>query len=685
MSLLLAALASLAMPALSAPPALDPHATNAWPDIDISLQHDVVHERAASESTIVHAATDGKYLYVRFDVTQSEPVTATQHSDDTGQGSDDYVWVDLWPTGVSGFFYQFEASPNGTHYEQSSENTAYSPHWQAQGSTSDHGYVVTMAIPFSVIHGGHSGKWKIQFARSIHATGEEDVWSYDSTQTNPDDLARAGTATLTLAAGGAAPRPQPRAALYALGLDTTPANGGSTSRVGADLSVPITSTASFFSTLHPDYSNVELDQQTISPTVFQRIISEVRPFFTQAGNFYNNFNCDVCSGTRTILYTPDIPTPSQGYALEGKQGDFGFAGFDAIGDDRTDLASTIDYTSPDTRWSSSLERVQANVPGITDIANEWGTSWSDLKHISAYVNVSDETGNDVSDPGQARDIDAGGGWANQHTAIFGAVRNVGADFNPLDGLDSHPGIAGYALYGAQIWNPGGASKIAAFGLDGFFDRYQGPQFGQSQSDNSMIFDVLTKSAWDLQIDSGSDYWRFGPTLTPISQNSGFSLTYHSGLVTDNPGNFPYHGSSATPTSLQFSTGRYGDGVLDTWFRTSTIRIGTRGTLSLSVDDTAQYFDGKGTDNVQWFDTLSYNYQINRSSSFAIGLRRVEGLPPQPNGGGNCIGDCSNVSLAYYLRLKDEEIYLAYGDPNTLTTVPQAIFKVIFYAGAQKGS
>jgi hypothetical protein len=83
--------------------------------------------------------------------------------------------------------------------------------------------------------------------------------------------------------------------------------------------------------------------------------------------------------------------------------------------------------------------------------------------------------------------------------------------------------------------------------------------------------------------------------------------------------------------------------------------------------------------------VAYSYQINRNSSFAVGLRDVIGNPPQPNGGGDCMGRCANVSVAYHLRLKNEEFYLAYGNPNTLITVPQAIFKVIFYAGSQKGT
>ncbi len=50
-----------------------------------------------------------------------------------------------------------------------------------------------------------------------------------------------------------------------------------------------------------------------------------------------------------------------------------------------------------------------------------------------------------------------------------------------------------------------------------------------------------------------------------------------------------------------------------------------------------------------------------------------------------MGSCANVSVAYHLRFRNEEIYAAYGNPNTLTTVPQAILKMIFYLGSQKGT
>jgi len=665
---------------------------SATPPAHVALTWDVDHGRPAQDKTDVSVWSDGKILYVHFDATQSAPIVDTQHADDTVTGgsnigggiaySDDAVWVDLWPTGPAGFQYQFEANPIGAHNESSSENVSFAPHWQSRGEVTKNGYAVDMEIPLAVIHGAHNGPWRVQFVRYVRTTGDLDVWSYDPAQQNPDDAARAGTVTFTNIPRP--PVPKPRIAPYALYQAASPSIGGSTSRVGMDFSIPVAQTASFFGTLHPDYSNVELDQVSISPTVFERTYSEVRPFFTQAAPYYNNFNCNVCNGFRTTLYTYAIPTPAQGYAFEGRNGLFGLAGFDAIGDQRNDSAEALNYTSPDTHWNGAFQHVAANLTDLTDQTNEAGLSYWNGKYLSFYVNDAAETGTLVTDPSQGKWLDAGGGWGNQKFALYGSVRQVGSQFDPVDGFNSHPGIAGYGLYTARIWTFSPNDKLLSMGVSLFMDRYQGVQYGQAQSDNSILLDILTKSTWDFQLYSGSNYWRFGEDLTPISQSGGFSLTYHSGTQ-NNVGNFPSHGSSATPAYIQYYTGRYGLGRLDTWYRSATLRVGSRGYFTATIDNTAQWMPPGTPDNVQWFNSLSYSYQINRNSSFAIGVRKINGYAPVPNGGGNCIGTCTNVSIAYHLRLLRYEIYAAYGDPNALTTVPQAIFKVIFYAGAEKGT
>jgi hypothetical protein len=673
-------------------PPLDPASpTSAWSQATgVKLGWNVLASRPADEATGAAISTDGHWLYVRFDAVQREAIAAAQHTNDVGQGNDDAVWIDLWPSGPNGYYYQFQATPNGTHYESSSENTSYSPTWESHGAARDGGYTVTMKIPLDVMRGvGASRSWKVQFVRYVHATGEQIVWSYDASQNNPDDVARAGTMTMPLLHVTPS-RPKMRLATYALAEAASRTIGGSTSRVGADLSIPVTPTASFYATFHPDYSNVELDQQSISPTVYARYYNEVRPFFTQAANFYDQFNCDACPAIQE-LYTPAIPTPREGYAIEGKQGPLSFATFDALGDDgRADIASALDYTSPDRRWNATVQRVSVDTSTFVDDVTTAGIAYYDQKHLSAYFNYGSDSGTNVLTPDQAQRYDFGGGWANQTFGFFGSIRKLGEYYNPADGFMSHPGIAGYALYSAKIWTFAPSNILDAVGIAGFIDRYQGPTQGSAQSDNSIQLDILTKNALDLQLFSGSNYWRFNDpltglgTLTPVSQNAGFSFTYHSGLQTNNPGNFPYHGTSSTPTSLTYNTGHYGDGRLDTWFRSSTMRLGSRGALTLVLDDTAQWFP-HASPNIQWFESVSYAYQVSVNSSFGIGLRRVVGFPPVPNGGGNCEGTCSNITLAYHLRLRHSELYLAYGNPNALITVPQAIFKVIFYAGAEKGT
>src|SRR6202011_1156200 len=149
---------------------------------------------------------------------------------------------------------------------------------------------------------------------------------------------------------------KPRIALYGLGTYASKRADLTTSRMGGDFSVPVTATSSIYGTIHPDFSNVEVDQQTISPTAYQRSFNEVRPFFTQGANFYENFDCDVCPGL-SQLYTPAIPTPRDGYAFEGKQGRFSFAGFDAVGTGRTDGAAAMSYRTADNRWRLSAQTV----------------------------------------------------------------------------------------------------------------------------------------------------------------------------------------------------------------------------------------------------------------------------------------------------------------------------------------
>jgi hypothetical protein len=512
------------------------------------------------------------------------------------------------------------------------------------------------------------------------ATGEEDVWTFGSAQSSPDDLAYAGTVRMPVLA--AAIKPQPRVAVYGLGEAASRDAGPQGIREGADLSIPLTPTAAFYATVHPDFSNVELDQQSIAPTPFARYLSELRPFFTQGSNFYNNAGC-FNGPCVTELYTPSIPTPREGYAIEGQQGRFIFASFDAVGDERQDLATTLDYATADLKWAVSLQRVAVTTPTLLDDVSYGTLSYNDRQHVQAYFDYGTDSGSDVKPSQDARRYDLGATWNDPTFAVYANLRKVGDGYAPADGYVPINGIAGYGAYAEKIWLPKPNDVLQGITFGGYVDRYQGESDGEKQSDNKLGLDFLTKHAFDLNVTSGSSYLRLADgVLVPVSQ-SGIGLTYHSGTQ-ENSGNFLSHGPSATPTTISFNTGRYGSGLLDSWLRSTTMRAGSRGTVTLELDDTAQRFDRSAAD-VQWFERAGYLYQLSADSSFAFGIRRAVGTPPAPNGGGDCIGRCTNIAASYHLRMAHSELYVGYGDPNALSTAPQAIVKFIYYVGAQRGT
>jgi hypothetical protein len=676
--------AALVIPTIATAPPLDPKADAAgWNTaVAATLPWDVQHQRPASELTTARLATDGANVYVRFDVQQREALLAQQQTNDVGDGTDDEVWIDLWPSGNSGFYYQFAATSNGTHFQYSSENTAYAPTWTSQGTSYPGGFTVTMKIPIGIMRGsGGADAWKVQFVRIVRSTGERQIWSYGPAQTNGDDVTYAGA--LNGMTSAVASRPKPRVALYTLGGLGSSGSGLSTSRIGGDFSLPVTATSSVYGTIHPDFSNVEVDQQTISPTAYQRSFNEVRPFFTQGANFYEAFDCDACPGI-SQLYTPAIPTPRDGYAFEGKQGRFSFAGFDAVGAGRSDGAAAFSYRTADNHWRLSTQTVAANLPGITDHVETTGLSYGDNRHVSAYFNYGNDSGTNVLAGGRAQRYDAGTYLYSNTFGFAASMRKVGAYYQPVDGFIQHADIAGYALFENKIFLFDKDSWLNSIQLATFIDRYHAATGALNQTDNTLQLDVLTRNRIDVDATIGSSYLLLNSgVFTPISQN-GIGVTWHSGTA-NTPGNNGGHGSSSTPTSVSYNTGRFGPGRVDSWVRSSTMRAGVRGTLSLEADDTRAYEDAGGT-NVQWLERAGYSYATGLNSSLAVGVRRIIGTPP--------VVDLTslpgatrawNLSFAYHRRLPHDELYAAYGDASQLSTLPQFVVKLIHYFGAEKGT
>jgi hypothetical protein len=657
------------IPQINAAPPIDGTLNDpAWKKAaTVDLTYNLREHRPATDKTTDYIMTDGAYVYVAVHAQQASPIRAVQHTNDVGVDTDDEVQIDLWPNGTGGFRYIFITTALGTHYQFSSENNSYDPTWWSAGKLEPGGYTVTMKIPLSVMHGSGSATWRVQFARLVMATNDDLVWSYGSAQQNHNDVNYAGIAEGLPQA--TALHAKPRAGVYALGAIAAPSAGGNTSRAGVDLSIPFAPGTSFVGTFHPDYSNVEIDQQTIVPTAFPRFINDVRPFFTQGANFYNNTpNCPDCPGTQ--LYTPNIPTPRDGYAVEGQHGLFSYAAFDAVGASRSDSAQVVSYASPNQKDLVTMQRVSTNMPDLADYSFNATYTHDNLKNFSTWVRYADDSGTNVLAGDRAQRYETGVNFYTPTSSVALGLRKVGEYFNPVAGLIFHPDISGYYVNISKQLKYSSSSPIKEVDIFTNLDRFHGfVGGGLSQTDNLLQVGIITRKQFFVQLTTGSSYTLLNNGIfSPISQN-GVLLTYDYG--------------SSTPTSFSFNTGRFGPGRVNAWNRSATIRAGERGAFTIEADDTQQYLDAGGT-VVQWLERASFAYQLGPNSSVALGARRIIGAPPQLDVPQAYV-NAWNLSAAFHRRMPGGELYIVYGDAATVSTVPQFIVKFIKYVGADKGT
>jgi hypothetical protein len=633
----------------------------------VTLNWNVDFRRPASDVTDAYVLTDGAYLYVAFVAQQASPVLATQRTAGKAVEGDDWVAVFLWPSGINGFRYMFKCNAIGVCYQTSTENDDFSPIWRAAGHIMSGGFVVTMRIPLGVMRGDGSDQWRLQLARQVNRVGDDTpVWAYAPDMDDEGQAVYSGILN-GMRGLGASLRPRPRLAVYGLGALASQSVGGSTSRVGADVAIPITRTASVVGTAHPDYSNVELDQQTIAPTEFRREFQEVRPFFTQGSSFYNKFTAINDPGN-ILLYTPGVPTPAGGLAVEGTQGDFGLAAFNASSPGRTDAAQTASWSSRNNVYSAALQRVTVNMPGFADRTTAAAVRIDNQRNAYAYAEYGSDGGTNVSDAAQASWAEIGAAHRGPTSFLGAALRKIGAFYNPVDGFVAHPDIAGWAASGEQDvlprWGP-----VLFVGLFGSIDRYRNAAGDPDQADQNVFLSMQTRSQFSFSSSWGSNFL--------LSPNGSGGLFDQNGLT------IGYRDQSTTPTSLSYNVGRFGDGYLRSWTRIASVQVGPRGSLLFEADDTNLAMDD-GETAKQWLERGAYAYQFGPQTSLAIGVRRIIGEPP-PVFDTPSFVDASNVSIALHDRIGADDVYLVYGDANSLRTPPQMLLKWVHYFGAEKGT
>ncbi len=682
---------TLGIPRLPAKPPFDAALDGAWSSAAVvHLGYDATDRTRAHEDTIVRIGRFAGNLYVAFDARQREPVEATQLTNGSGVLAGDAVMVHIWPNGLNGFAYWFAANPLGARDQYSSENSAYAPSWFAYGRRTHGGYIAILEIPLNALHLQKPADWRMQFHRIVVASNSNFVWELVPGQSQFID-ARYGGRIGGLDDTRAAAR-RARLQIYGLGQAATPAQGGSLVRTGVDFSIPFAGTSALFGTVHPDFSNVETDQQSISPTEFARRYTEVRPFFTQAAS---NFGAQTdLNAPMSVLYTPAIPSFKNGLGAEGHRGAISYGAFSATGNGRDDSAVSLFASDRHQELTVGMQRVAVDTAAggkpFRDLVDEESISYfNPNSRLTSFADIASETGTSVTSPSDAEYRSLGESYQTATTSVAFALQRMGAQFSPADGYadqpPGEPGIAGYTGVADKQFDFARSAEVLDAAVSLQLDRYHAPGGEVNQAD---LFDNVRVDFKDLISVTAMQGLSSLQTCVPLARAATCErrfLPYNSSGVM-----VQYAANTSHPSTLMYMTGAYYHGRLDSWLRAVSLPLSRRMTLILEGDDSTYVSSlPSEPDTSQWLERSSLSYQLDRAVSVDVGLRRIIGTEQPyayaPLGSTATFTNATNLSAAFHYFQGTNELYVVYGNPNRLQTVPALYVKLIRYIGAGKGT
>ncbi|HKE37005.1 MAG TPA: hypothetical protein VKB39_06215 [Candidatus Baltobacteraceae bacterium] len=673
----------------------------------------------AQHETTAYVLYDDKNLYVGFKAAQAgTPITATQSTNDSGFGIDDFVGIGIDTSGAGSQTYYFEATPRGVRYEQANENVRFRPRWQAAAKVSGGNWNAVMVIPLSVLKIGGSQTWHIQFVRAVAARGEHYAWGFNGIMQD----APAGTwptfndtrfwpsATgIKLAGGG---KPKPRADIYGLasiGEDRDLFQQANQTflpmqvrNYGVDVSIPLTRTISFVGTANPDFSNVEIDQQTIVPQEFQRQLIEYRPFFAQGANFIN-----ASSGSRTpsggittapnlIFYSPDIGPFDWGAKTEGTFGkqSFGalaFRGFDqTTGNTFADEAYGYEHALPDGTfyyWSDGV-LAHHSISG-NDSTMEVGAQGRNYHNgLVWFVDHAFENGSWVPQ-GHADFSQVSADIHKPNWEIFTSYMDTAPNYNPIDGYTPISDVRGPMAF---LQFNGSTPGIKNWSLFTAVDRFIDQTGAVHQADTQVFLNTTFKNNFSID-GAGVAVGQLrqygipqGPGCSgPISYESTFTgyPCYRDGeTLPYNLYSIPigYGDGTPSPIDVNYSWGPFGGNYVHLFTASTARPVARIVTLGLAYDGTYERSLTTGVLDSQWLRSVSVAVNLSDESTFTVALRDINGY------GGFATQIGNNLAVAFHERFRGgNELYVNYGSPAAGATINRLIVKYVFHAGADAGT
>ncbi len=668
----------VAAKAASPPPFALPIVPSAWRGAVIARHFvDFTARRPSRYATTVYLLYDDRNLYVAFRCEQrGAPITATQHVDHAGVGSDDYVAFGIDTVGNGSRTYGFRVNPLGVHDESSSENARYAPSWRSLARiVPGEGYEVLMVIPLDDIRAQSAPlqSWRFNFERFVAARDADTTWAYAPAMQSIGSV-QYWPILADLRLRSRAARPRPQADLYALtsmGADRDLFQNGigefertAPRSVGMDLTVPFTNTLAFVGTLAPDFSNVEEDQTTIAPQEFARAYNEYRPFFAEGAQYIDAMPRIGDFGGNSMFYTPAIGIFDRGLKVEGTAGRSAIGALNVIGPSVNDDAAGYAYTTPGGAFSLSAQSVIADHAGVHDATAGLGLTRSN-RRSGEGTQIAFAAEEDRARGIAAHDFNLTEGLQNEHFTLEGFYRDTSAGYAPLDGYTAVNDARGSALVAGYRGTGSPRSAILAYSVNLTSDRFLARDGSVRQADINAFYHVQFKHLFSLQGFFGPSELQTAPGTIAWFNRRQIQLGYADG--------------TPNPIQVSYTWGPFA-GYYVQQTQAVASRVFGRYGVSLEVDGNIERrTPGAPIFDSQWLRRAALSRAFGKDASIGLAVRAISGR-------GGFAQPGTDLSMLYQQRFANSDLlYVEFGTPAAAQTLHRLIVKYVFHAGGGSGA
>lgn len=657
---------------------------------------DLTTRRSAPLATTAYLLYDANNLYVAFRADQNGvPIHAEHSTNDVGFGQDDAVGICIDTSNSSQQVYCFESTPRAVRYQQASESARYAPPWQAKASIHGSSWTAMLIIPLRDLRaqGGAERTWRFNFIRICAATGDHYTWAYDALMVDgqPPSWPISGDTrlwpeltTLRIAVSGA--RPLPRIEIYGLestGRDRNVFQQADNTfalkpirQAGIDFTYPLTSTIAAVGTLNPDFSNVEVDQQTIVPQEFARNLVEYRPFFAQGAQYFTPEQSAAVGGffnaPNQVFYSPTIGEFGRGMKMEGTYrmqaiGLLDVRGVALDGSALDDTAFGFKHQLTDRTFQYWLDGVLAHHDIGDDSTLDQGFSGRNLTSGLIYgFNQALEARRLSTDPSRPFAYERNG-FVEIHKPnyeVYQGYQDVSPGYGPLDGFTTTNDARG-GTYSIDF--NGTSSRLKSWSAFLGGDRLLTRAGIVHEADLFVNGDFVTKGLVHVDFTDGSselnDPILTGRVTLPFNQTA-LSVGYRDG--------------TPAPVDLSYDAGEFSTFYLQQFSASTSHQIGTRFSIQGAYAGTHERSSTMGVDG-QILRSIAIGESLGPDTNVTLALRSI-------NGTGGFASPGKNLAAAFHSRLRNgSELFVNFGTPAAPATLNRLVIKYALHFGGGAGA